>query len=581
MFADAVATVADYVSGLGLDAAKGHFNRKIDEKKLKKVLKEYIERQEKYNAFASINEEVDFQGLIEYIESELLDSVTASLFDPDPGIRISKKKEIIDSAISKSRAEDDEARNRVERCVVNCLEIIWDFYETQFDIKDYIVGSKIVDAIDQRIDESEEQTRTVLSSEIKAAKEDVISKIESNHTLISLDRALKLSEDGEIQEIGTGVQKMFEHISLEHPLYPYYGYDYQDGIVRSKALTSDAFTKYPSRLVLTGPVRFENHYFNNPDDNLFDYAYRHQVPMIMDVSKAVQYLGELQDPNQKDAEKYIGKTIIAKPPEFPPAFPCSIKIRDKIYFEYVLFRTQEIEDDGTYVIGNKEQNEAIYFEIRINPNRSKSPDYKMKIEHANNHELLKYTQFMYDLSKEKYLCIYVLSAKENLISGYFNNITLDTGFNNIEEELDFLQRICDIEDYFNVQIALDEEIRQNDYDVVCQLSDLIRNKEVINTWRELSFTKAVDHQLRDSIDFWGDDEHSFALISEYRFVIFGTAIVLKLMRKFNSVRIVYLEKLKEKLSILEDGDSVKITFQPGEDKTVIDTLQIPEEMDTQ
>ena len=54
MFADAVATVADYVSGLGLDAAKGHFNRKIDEKKLKKVLKEYIERQEKYNEFASI-----------------------------------------------------------------------------------------------------------------------------------------------------------------------------------------------------------------------------------------------------------------------------------------------------------------------------------------------------------------------------------------------------------------------------------------------------------------------------------------------------------------------------------------------
>ncbi len=576
-----VGPVADYISGLGLEAAKGHFADKIDEKKLRKSIKEYIERQSQYNEVSTINEDIDFQGLVDYIEKHFLDDVTAALFDPNPEIRMRKRKDIIANAVLQAGAKNEESRKRIETYIGTCIDIIYYFYEVQFDIKDYIVGAKIVDAIDQRIYQSEEQIRTALSSEIKAAKEDVISKIENNHTLISFDRALDLSENGRIQEIGIGVQKMLEHISLEHPLYPYYGYDYQDGIVRSKALTADAFTKHPSRLVLTGLVRFDNHYLNSSDDNPFDYAYRHQAPVIMDVSKAVQYLGELQDPSQKDAEKYIGRTIIANPPEFPPAFPCSIKIKDKIYFEYILFRTQEIEDDGTYVIGNKEQNEAIYFEIRINPHRSNSLDYKVKIENANNHELLKYTQFMYDLSKEKDLHIYVLSAKEDLIAGYINNITLNTGFTSIEEELDFLKRICDIEDYFNVEIVVDEEIKQNDYDAVCQLSDLIRNKEVISTWRELSFAKAVDQQLRDSIDSWGDNEYSFVLVSECRVAIFGTVIVLKVMRTYKSVRIVDLEKLKDKLSILDDGDSVKITFHPGEDKTAIDTLQIPEEMDTQ
>ena len=40
------------------------------------------------------------------------------------------------------------------------------------------------------------------------------------------------------------------------------------------------------------------------------------------------YLGELKDPNQKDAERLVGSTVIATPPKFPPAFPCSIKIKD-------------------------------------------------------------------------------------------------------------------------------------------------------------------------------------------------------------------------------------------------------------
>lgn len=396
--------------------------------------------------------------------------------------------------------------------------------------------------------------------------------------MISLDKALDLSEDGRIQEIGVDVQKMFEHISLEHPLYPDFEYDYQDGIVISKALTSDALIKYPSRLVLTGPIRFENHYYDISNDDPLDYAYRHQISMIMDVSKAVQYLGKFQDPNQKEAEKYIGSTVSVNPPEFPPAFPCSIKIRDKTYFEYVLFRTQEKEDDGTYIIGNKDQNDTIYFEIRINPNKSDSPDYKVKIGSANNHELLNYTQFMYDLSKEKELHIYVLSAKEDLIAGYINNVTLNTGFTNIEEELDFLKRICEIEEYFHVELVVDSEIRPNDYNAICQLSNLIRDKELHSTWEELSFNKEVDQQLRDSVASWGENEHSFAVVSLCHVIIFGVEISFNLMRTFKSVCIVDFDKLKDKLSILDDGDSVKITFQPGEDKTAIDSLRIPEEI---
>ena len=154
MIAGAAATVADFASSVGLEAAKGHFDNKLDEKKLQKALKEFVERQSNYNEISSLNEEVDFQGLMEYIEKHFLDSVTAALFDPSPAVRTRKRNDIVASAIEKSGATSDEARKKVEVCVGKCMDIVYFFYESQFDIKDYIVGAKVVDALGQKIEES-------------------------------------------------------------------------------------------------------------------------------------------------------------------------------------------------------------------------------------------------------------------------------------------------------------------------------------------------------------------------------------------------------------------------------------------
>ncbi len=51
---------------------------------------------------------------------------------------------------------------------------------------------------------------------------------------------------------------------------------------------------------------------------------------------------------------------------FHRLFPCSIKVGGKTYFEYVLLRTKEILDDGTYIVTNDEQRNAkVNFEFRF------------------------------------------------------------------------------------------------------------------------------------------------------------------------------------------------------------------------
>lgn len=83
MITEAVKTIADYVAGLGLEAAKDRFKKKLDENRIRAALSEYVERQRKYNLLCSLAEEIDFQGLIEYISDNLLDVVNVRLFDPN------------------------------------------------------------------------------------------------------------------------------------------------------------------------------------------------------------------------------------------------------------------------------------------------------------------------------------------------------------------------------------------------------------------------------------------------------------------------------------------------------------------
>ena len=77
---DVMGTGLSYIADIGVAAAKKQFNIKLDEKKARAALSDYMERQEKYNFNCSKDEEIDFEGLSKYIRAELLDDVTIRLF---------------------------------------------------------------------------------------------------------------------------------------------------------------------------------------------------------------------------------------------------------------------------------------------------------------------------------------------------------------------------------------------------------------------------------------------------------------------------------------------------------------------
>lgn len=576
MVTEVVIAASEYVAGLGIDAVKDKTKKKIDEKKLRSLLTSYIESQREYNEMCTLAEEIDFQGLVEYIRNNLINATATRIFDPNPKKREEARREIVCAAIDFSKAHTDEAKSRVSKCISICLDIIRKFYESNhLSVKDFLLADIIVDTVATEVHKS---TMTTAAT-INEAKNQIFAKIDEGGSLFSIDKAVAFAENGSIGTVGAGIRKVLDHISLTHPYAPNFGYDYKNGMIVSKPLTAEAKKLYPPKIVLTGAVKIGGEYYNDPNSDPLNYAYRHQIPITMEVSKATKLLGEKYDPRQDEVQGLVGNTVLATPPEFPPALPCAIKVGDKSFFDYVLLRTQEIEDDGTYVVSNKEQGGSFCFEVRINPNNPSKTDFKTNLYNANNHELLNYVRFMSALSKEKNIHVYVLSRGEDLIAGYINDRDYKTGFSSVEEEIDFLERVCTIEDYFNVQLSPRGEISNSEYNTVVHISDLIRNDQVTGTWSEVTFTGIISQHFREKLTTWDQEPHVLTYVGVNQIDLFGAEFEFRYMRTFKCATMVDIDKVRRKAEVLDDGDSIKFTFRAGDDKTAINTLKIPEQFD--
>ena len=83
--------VIGVIANIGIDVAKERFKNKRLEAKAKEKLSEYLIRQKKYNFDCSLEEEIDFEGLAEYIHNDLMDDVKIRLFGRKQEHRIARE----------------------------------------------------------------------------------------------------------------------------------------------------------------------------------------------------------------------------------------------------------------------------------------------------------------------------------------------------------------------------------------------------------------------------------------------------------------------------------------------------------
>ena len=309
-----------------------------------------------------------------------------------------------------------------------------------------------------------------------------------------------------------------------------------------------------------------------------NYAYRHQLRLTMKVEEAIKLLGNSKDPVQGEAKDLIGKEIVAVPPKFPESLACSLKVGKETFYNYILIRTQEILDDGTYILGNKEQENAkIYVEIHLNFMNTNSIDFLFHTQCITSEEKLQNALFKEALSKKKDIHLFVLSLQQDMMAGNVSDFRIETGFESIKEEIDFFERVCAIEQYFNVKLDVDGDIYKRDFDTVFHLSELIRNESVESTWNKLTLKGVIETEVKDLLCELKNPLPTFAYAGTCKIVLFNVSIEYRILRVYRSPLIADFEKFMKKLDALEIGDPIKITFVPGDDNTMYETLHVPEE----
>lgn len=152
-------------------------------------------------------------------------------------------------------------------------------------------------------------------------------------------------------------------------------------------------------------------------------------------TQAQKLLGTELDPVQYEAEELVGKVLTVPPKPFRKAFPCSISINNVVEFDYILFRTQEILDDGTTVVSNREQSDFPFmFTMKANLN-TKCLTFTIALNNADNADTLKYVRFMKAVENGSIISVKSLELQEEFARGKLDNFQYRTDFDNIDPVL--------------------------------------------------------------------------------------------------------------------------------------------------
>lgn len=125
-------------------------------------------------------EEIDFQGISEYILSELLLDVKVCLFGKKSDREVMRET-IYSKAISYSKAGSKRQEDKVKKLIDDSLDILCNFYRMQIDDTDLFMSAETIDAIVKELKKELDKKEESISAEIESESQRVIDEIKKQN----------------------------------------------------------------------------------------------------------------------------------------------------------------------------------------------------------------------------------------------------------------------------------------------------------------------------------------------------------------------------------------------------------------
>lgn len=580
-----LSNVKEYLIDLGLAASHDKIKNSIQEKQVRERLEDFIQRQGKYNYLCTTEEEVDFEALTDYLRSDLIADVRVRLCGTSAE-RGAAHRDIMSKVRSFARAKTKVGEKRAMDMVTTAMSILRAYYRSRINADLLFIAGEITDQISENVEQQHTAQTQSLMMEMDRQREMGVSAI-SDMLQFSPERVvaegIRMAKSGDVVSLEKIATDYTKGISTQHKLFPDYGFDFRlhNGQQRltSIPLVAGAEKKYPPKFKCVGTVRVGDKYVGEITPGLIDYANRHQLPLRLNITQVQKLLGTELDPVQYEAEELVGKVLTVPPKPFRKAFPCSISINDVVKFDYVLFRTQEILDDGTTVVSNREQPDyPFFFTMKANMN-TKCLTFTLSLNNADNADTLKYVRFMKAVENGSTISVKSLELQEEFARGQLDDFQYKTDFNDIDEEVRFWEMVVAVEKHFDVIVDVPTEILDSQYRMLQYLYSLIIGDTNSVTWSTLALRMDLTEELKTDIAEWGDTKFALAYVGSVEVPLWEQKYEVPIVRRYLCVKPKDLDRLKKKADVLDIGEEICLNFVPGDGEQGIweDTLHHSDE----
>lgn len=510
--------ISELMAHKGFDAVWGLFNDTIiskikssaEQQKINEKLEAYLSRKLKGNWFCTRKEEIDFEGLANYIRGDLLADVEVRLFGKKQERDLARKK-ILEKSATYANAKTKLSKSRAQHMANDVMDMLKDFWRSQVPKDLRMMSGEIVDDINENIASQTQQ----LSNQISNSQQEIMQKID-NMAIMDLDRNVLLLNGGNVCAVEKNLNSFLNTISSEHNIPGYFRYTIQhikDSVrLVSVPINPDAYKFYPPKI--KGSASFEISGVSKERwmTNIFEYANRHQLNIIMTVLQAEKYLGEIKDPSQAEAETMIGEKYIIPPQPFPPAFACCIIGDDNIIVNYLLLRTIDISDEGIYTITNDEQKGRRFsLTLKHNPQNGEI-NFIFSANGFGNLGRFEILKILRDLCICDKVEIKLLDQDKNLICGHLK-ATDQIDNRSIDKAISFYAQVLNVEKYFSRKIKIPSTVTETQIEDLEYISELICGGICESSWDTLSCNFIIDKVIKETfLNYW-DNEYEIQFVT--------------------------------------------------------------------
>lgn len=407
-------------------------------------------------------------------------------------------------------------------------------------------------------------------------------------TVSIFDEIENLARQGKYKEVANTLMHIKDFVGTKHPLYPHYRYKpVQFGnniILEHEPLTKEAEKKYPITYKGEFSISKEQLGGYNGINDLLDDAFLKQKEIEINMSSLNTWLGDrlIDTPNLEKALEE-GKWVIA-----PRALPAPLKLKlylkenpDISIVDYLEMSISGKEgNEYIYIDNSKQVNAKLLFSVKLPINNDNKEEYyktsnakinlKIKPGFETNVEAnLNLLYFFKLISEEKTIAFKNLQEDKDFIVA--QSYSLDEEIFNLENNYNFLKRLNKIEKSLNLSFSLPKKIEKNDYDVIHILESAIENSPIGSILQKLTANFNDKKSIQNLIELFDSRKVVKKLMIEQsgpegRIELFNEIIPIeKVQTTYNTLKIDNFERLKNKVELMEDGESIKITFLPDAD----------------